>query len=121
MLGLSISQAAVSQPAIDRGVWHCTFTEKIQCAARRECEPMPSSFNAVLNSTAGTYSRCLRGFDICTSAEARFTSGDGFLIAEVSGNATFAKLANDLTVTEVTTLGSTVLISRGRCAQARPL
>ena len=113
---LIASQAAAQPPRLESGLWHCTFTEQLRCESGRACVPIELNVKTLLDPAGGRYLRCWNSLDDCDAQTARFATEGRQLVMQVPGSGTFAKLAPDLTVTEVSSIGPIVFIERGHCA-----
>lgn len=93
----------------------CTIASRMQCDARG-CQPFNSPISIMIFSPERTYTRCdARG---CDEWRATFNRSGFFLNVELRGRAAFARMGDDLSFSEVMTLGHVVLVSHGRCQES---
>ena len=125
MLRISVAAAIllVSLGAASPGAaqeFTCHPAEKHLCSPGKGCQRSVISVFAKFSATRpgrANYSRCdQRG---CDQYDASTYSSGVFLIIELPGKATFAKIGPDGAWTEVVSLGNDVIIAQGRCAVVR--
>lgn len=99
----------------------CNASEKQLCSPGQGCQKGPVTVFAKFEATApgkARYSRCDRNG--CDTFEADTHSSGAFLLIEIPGRGTFAKVGPDGSWTEVVSLGHEVILAHGRCAIERP-
>lgn len=102
--------------ALAENVWECTFSTRNACDSTGSCRPINASISSVrIFADERAYLRCDRGG--CDEWRGTFTRSGGFLNVELQGRAAFAKMSDDLSFTEVVTLGHMVIVSHGRCQE----
>ena len=97
-------------------MWHCTLNEQLRCDPGLACPPIALNVRTLLDPAGGRYLRCWSGRDDCDAQAARFSTEGEQFVMQVPGSGTFVKLAPELRVTEVSSIGPIVFIKRGRCA-----
>jgi hypothetical protein len=91
----------------------CEIASKFSCSPAGCTTNKPSVFN-IIDIELGKFSRC--DANGCDEYSANFSRSGAYIIVDVPGRGTMAKLSADGTeYVEVATLGTTVLVSFGAC------
>jgi hypothetical protein len=101
-------------PGVATAETTCTIAEKWQCTQGQGCLPIDNKIVIRMDETQKTYSRCdAKG---CDDFPALFNQAGSFVNVAIPANGLLAKFGADGSgFVEVTTLGSTVLLSFGSC------
>ena len=91
----------------------CEIASKFSCTSAGCATTKPSVFN-IIDLELGKFSRC--DANGCDEYSANVSRSGAYIIVDVPGRGTMAKLSADGTeYVEVATLGTTVLVSFGAC------
>jgi hypothetical protein len=115
MLAIGLAVVAMSVPARAE-TYRCDFTVKRQCSSDGQCRTLPPVVWATFNAETNTYARCDRSG--CDSYQAMVSRSGIFRILALPMNGVFAKIADDGSAVEVTSIGTDVLISYGTCKRS---
>jgi hypothetical protein len=99
----------------------CNASEKQHCSPGRGCQKGVVTVYAKFAATGpgkARYSRCDRTG--CETYEADTYNSGVFVLIELPGRASFAKVGPDGAWTEVVSLGQEVILAHGRCAIEAP-
>ena len=110
--GAVVTLAMLSAPVLARPL-KCAWTQKVQCDPGAPCRALKLTTWGMLDRASKTYSRCDRLG--CDAYAATIEQSGTFSIVDLPGCGAFAKVAQDGTATEVTSLGRSVIVSQGRC------
>jgi hypothetical protein len=92
----------------------CEWSQKQQCDAGKACVASAPSVWATIDLGARRYQRCDRNG--CDTYDVVVTKGAGvYTVIDLPGRGMLAKMHDDGTAIEVVTLGTSVLVSHGRC------
>ena len=115
-----VAVLALAEPAT-AAEFICNASEKQHCSPGQGCQKGVVAVFAKFEATApgkARYSRCDRNG--CDTYEADTFGSGAFLLIELPGRATFAKVGPDGSWTEVVSLGHEVMLAHGQCAIALP-
>ena len=116
-LALVSAQAAALPVQLESGVWHCPVTEALRCDAGRDCVPGATNLTILVDPAASRIARCWNDLSDCDYHAARFWRRGEQLTAQGSEDGNLVNLSPDLAVTEVSSIGHSVFVFRGRCVQ----
>lgn len=111
-LGLAAASCAAGSSA-NAKIVTCAWTSKQQCGAEQPCRSGAASITTTINLQSGAYRRCdTKGCDRYDGVVRRSGS---FVVVDLPGRGSFAKIADDGSAIEVASLGTSLLIYSGRC------
>lgn len=112
--------AAVSSPPQTEWAWHCKFDQKFACTPSGGCTAINSTISTFVQPSSNFIARC-EGDD-CNYFENMVVNTSGsYFVGTFPSRGVVLKIDPNLSITEVVTLGHTVITSYGKCEEGGPL
>lgn len=118
-IALLMAVALTSAPQTE-WAWRCKFDQKFACTPADGCKAVNPTLTTFVQPSSNFIGRC-EGDDCDYFDGMVFSTSGSFFVGSLPNRGVIVKIDPNLSITEVVTLGHTVLTSYGKCEEVGPM